>query len=82
MEKHIWQLPVNGAERTGNGYIPSSAKYHCFNGNISLCGRFTQITSNYDDGISANEKTIAENPQIACKVCYRKLKIIKGELKK
>lgn len=74
MNTPIWQLPVRGAERTGNGYINSRAKYHCFVDNHSLCDQYNQKTQDYDDGISCESGTIAQNPQYACAVCYNRWK--------
>lgn len=70
----VWQLPVSGAENRGNAYIHKSAKYHCFLDDHSLCGEYWQMTSDYDDGISATHKYIKQHPDKACKRCYRKWK--------
>ena len=65
----VWQLPVNGAERTGNAYISRKAKFHCFVDNITLCGKYHQNTQNYDDGITLESCSIVELPQFACRKC-------------
>ena len=70
----VWQLPVHGAERTGNSYIPNNAKYHCFVDNKSLCDKYHQDTSYYDDGITVESGAIATSPNIACSRCYKKWK--------
>ena len=61
----VWQVPV-GAD--GN-YIYESTKYHCFVDNITLCGKYSQCTDAYDDGITVDSEEIARSPQIACKRC-------------
>lgn len=66
----VWQLPVSGSENRGNAYIHSSAKYHCFVDDASLCGRYFQNTSFYDHGISVESGYIAQNPNKACSRCY------------
>lgn len=66
----VWQLPVCGAERTGNSYISMRAKYHCFVDDISLCGKYHQDTSDYDHGITIESASIVEIPQNACKRCF------------
>lgn len=68
----VWQLPVHGAERTGNAYISQKAKYHCFVDNYALCGKYGQNTSDYDDGITIESGAISQNPNIACSRCYKK----------
>lgn len=70
----VWQLPVHGAERTGNAYIPPQAKYHCFVDNQSLCNKYYQNTNHYDDGITVESGEIATSPNIACSQCYQKWK--------
>lgn len=81
----VWQLPVNGAERTGNAYISAKAKYHCFEDNVSLCGKYAQDTSYYGRGITIEGGEILKRPNIACPECYRRWEInqdveIKSEL--
>lgn len=73
-ESPVWQLPVHGAERTGSAYISQRAKYHCFVNNLTLCGKYGQNTSYYDDGISVDGGYIAQNPDKACSRCYKKWK--------
>ena len=73
-ESPIWQLPVHGAERTGNAYISQRSKYHCFVNNLTLCGKYVQNTNYYDDGISAESGYVAQNPDKACSRCYKKWK--------
>lgn len=68
----VWQLPVGGAERTGNAYIHQSAKFHCFLDDHSLCGKYWQLTSDYDDGISVTREYIKQHPEKACRRCYMK----------
>lgn len=65
----VWQLPVHGAERTGNAYIPNKSKYHCFVDNVALCGKYHQNTQYYDDGITTESCSVLELPQFACKKC-------------
>ena len=65
----VWQLPVCGAERTGNSYVSAKAKYHCFVDNVSLCGKYHQFTDDYDDGITTDSAAVLETPQFACKKC-------------
>ena len=73
-ERPVWQLPVHGAERTGNAYISNKAKYHCFVNNSTLCGKYVQNTSDYDDGISIKSESVAQNPDKVCSLCYKKWK--------
>lgn len=68
----VWELPVHAAERTGNGYIPKSAKYHCFCNGHSLCKRYCQDTDEYEVDIESGE--ILSRPEIACKVCFERWK--------
>lgn len=67
----VWQLPVAGAERTGNAYIHPKAKYHCFEDGVSLCGMYRQRTQDYDDGITVESGVILQTPDHACQRCYR-----------
>ena len=70
----VWQLPVAGSERTGNAYIHPSAKFHCFVDMDSLCGKYCQDTTDYDDGITVESGVIVQLPHQACQRCYRKWK--------
>ena len=70
----VWQLPVNGAERTGNAYISMRAKYHCFVDNGTLCGKYFQDTSYYDHGITIESGEVLSRPNIACSRCFKKWK--------
>lgn len=65
----IWQLPIHAAERTGNAYVPATAKYHCFVDNSSLCGKYHQDIGSYDEGITVESGAVACSPDIACKHC-------------
>ena len=68
----VWQLPVNGAERTGNAYISAKAKYHCFVENVTLCGKYDQDTSYYDHGITKESGEILKRSNIACSKCFKR----------
>ena len=68
----VWQLPVSGSENRGNAYIHTTAKYHCFVDNSSLCGKYHQDTSYYDHGITVESGSIASSPKIACERCYKR----------
>lgn len=70
----VWQLPVAGAERTGNAYINPTAKYHCFVDALSLCGKYSQCTLYYDDGITIEGGVALQLPHSCCSKCYRKWK--------
>ncbi len=70
----VWQLPISGAENRGNAYIHTSAKYHCFVDNHTLCTSYRQNTSFYDYGITVESGYIAQNPNKACRKCYEKWK--------
>lgn len=70
----VWQLPVHGAERTGNGAIPKYAKYHCFVSDMSLCNKYSQATYFYDDGVSIESVTVLERPDCVCNKCLVKWK--------
>lgn len=65
----VWQLMVNS-----EGYVPGSAKYHCFDENRSLCGSKYQDTTQYDDGITCESAAILERPHLVCKRCLAKWK--------
>ncbi len=65
----VWQLLVNSA-----GIVPDSAKYHCYVDNRSLCGRTSQLTAHYDEGITCTSAEILDLPQFACKRCLNKWK--------
>ena len=72
----VWQLPVAGSERTGNAYIHPKAKYHCFKNSLSLCEKYSQRTSDYDEGISIDDfevtnRSLRGSTNILCKRCYR-----------
>ena len=65
----VWQLMVNK-----DGIVPGSAKYHCFENNVSLCGKYSQDTSFYDDGITCESAAIPERPNLVCQRCLAKWK--------
>lgn len=67
----VWQLPISGAEKTGNSYISMKAKYHCFVDDVSLCGKYHQFTDDYDYGITTGSVSVLETPQFACKKCLK-----------
>lgn len=67
----VWQLPVNS-----EGIVPRTVKYHCFEDNVSLCGRISQDTSFFDDGITCTSAEIVEGSHLACKRCFTKWKRI------
>lgn len=67
----VWQLPVSGAEKTGNSYISMRAKHHCFVDDVSLCGKYHQFTDDYDYGITIKSASVLETPQFACKKCLK-----------
>lgn len=60
----VWQLPVND-----EGVVPKNAKYHCFVCDDSLCGRKSQDTGFYDDGISLASDKIEEKANVICRRC-------------
>lgn len=74
----VWELSVHAAERNGNGYIPKSAKYHCFSNGHSLCKRYCQDTDEYEVDIEVDIESgeILSRPEIACKVCFERWKIL------
>jgi hypothetical protein len=77
MNGPVWQLPApSETSQSANGYIPASAKYHCFVDNKSLCNKYAQDTNYYDLGIESG--AILQNPHFACKRC--RLKWIKRYL--
>ena len=65
----VWQLLVNQ-----EGYVPGSAKYHCYVDDRSLCGRSYQVTTDFDDGITCESAAIVERPHLTCKRCLTKWK--------
>ena len=65
----VWQLLVNS-----DGIVPGAAKYHCFKDDVSLCGRVSQNTAFYDDGITCTSAEIVERPHLVCKRCFAKWK--------
>lgn len=65
----VWQLLVSE-----DGIVRSSAKYHCYVDNESLCGRSSQITAFYDDGISCTSAEVLDCLQFVCKRCLNKWK--------
>lgn len=67
----VWQLPVSGAEKTGNSYISMKAKYHCFVDDVSLCRKYHQFTDDYDYGITTVSASVLEMLQVACKKCLK-----------
>lgn len=62
----VWALPVvDGKE------ITNRSKYHCFDiDNLSMCGQYEQNNDIFETNIDSGE--ILSNPQLACKVCYKK----------
>lgn len=65
----VWQLLVNS-----EGFVPGSAKYHCFVDDQSMCGRVCQNTAFYDDGITCSSSEILDRPMLVCKRCLAKWK--------
>lgn len=62
----VWQLPA--LEQVG---VPTPAKYHCFVDGKSLCGKYTQVTDAYDEGITVESSVVLQIPQTVCKRCYK-----------
>lgn len=67
----VWQLPVrHETGSSANSHIPANAKFHCFVGYESLCGKYAQDTDFYETDIESGE--ILARPDIACKVCRKR----------
>ena len=66
----VWQLPVKQGNKTNHDWIHPKAKYHCFCGGKSLCGKYYQDTDFFETDIESGE--IAVRPDIACPVCRKK----------
>ena len=64
--KPIWILPIN----ENREYIAKNVKYHCFEGKHSLCGNYYGDYSEMETDIESG--TIEQNPNTACKKCYKK----------
>lgn len=68
----VWALPINENKE----YVSSNVKYHCFkdvegarNASQSMCKKYNKHGKSETE-IESGE--ILNNPQFACKVCYRK----------
>lgn len=66
-----WALYVN-QDNELDKEIAYNAKYHCFNNNKSLCGKYSQDNDYFETDIESDE--ILKRPEIACKKCFNKWK--------
>lgn len=64
----VWQLPVKQSNLSNIDWVHPKAKYHCFCGGISLCGKHAQDTDYFETDCESGE--ILSRPEIACKVCF------------
>ncbi|MFR7272476.1 hypothetical protein ACLVL5_06250 [Streptococcus pneumoniae] len=71
--KRVWQLPLVKSDTKGHDRASSAAKYHAFVDNVSLCGKFSQQTEEFD--IEVFEIQIVAMPELACKRCLKKVGI-------
>lgn len=70
-----WQLYVHQSDKSNIDWIHPKAKYHFFEKVNSgyqrcLCDKYEQDTDYFETGIE--ESVIAENPDLACKKCFKK----------
>jgi len=66
-----WALPINQDKELGKE-IAHNAKYHCYDDNKSLCGKYNQDNDFFETDINSGE--ILNKPDIACKICFNKWK--------
>lgn len=69
----VWQLPVRERLLVGKpDWVHPLAKYHCFVGGKSLCGKYIQDTDFFETDIESGE--IVPSSACRCKKCYEKWK--------
>ena len=64
----VWQLPVKNSNKTTQDWVHPKAKYHAFQNNNSVCGKYYQDTDFFETDMS--EGTDRKH---VCKVCLKKL---------
>lgn len=65
-----WQLPIKQKNLANSEWIHYNAKYHYFVNNYSVCDNHWQDTKCSGTYIEAGK--IMDNPEIACKKCFKK----------
>lgn len=69
----VWQLPVRERLLVGKpDWVHPLAKYHCFVGGKSLCGKYIQDTDFFETDIESGE--MVPSSACRCKKCYEKWK--------
>ncbi len=67
--KACWQLPVS-SKRDQAQYIRMNAKFHFFKDETSLCGKYWQVTEDFDNLLSNDQEE--EMHEHLCKACLKK----------
>lgn len=70
MSEVVWQLPVRQSNKTDHDWIHPKAKYHAFVNNKSMCGKYVQDTSFFDNIVE--EDNLKNVKQYICQQCIKR----------
>ena len=74
-DKIYWQLPVSHDNFSNEDYISNNSKMHCFSKNNSLCGKYNQVSKDYES-YDIDNILKEHGESVVCKKCLSKYKEI------